>query len=192
MGGLTIYELVLRMERSFDAVLLFSPAIMIRPNEKILKNIVVDKNNLFDKHGYCAYYTDKLHTEKYPLNPNQSIICSNLAAIKDMKADKLNIIGYVIKSSAKMLLDIMSQIPDDAIEKPPERVLNFDVPFCYFQGGKDVLVNEDAQKILMSHAESKAESEAHFYEYAMHDLWHEIEIEEMIPISINFVKKFLK
>lgn len=62
MGGLTIYELVLRLDKSFDAVLLFSPAIMILPNEKIIKSIVTDRNNLFDKNGYCAYYIDKLHT----------------------------------------------------------------------------------------------------------------------------------
>ena len=152
MGGLTIYELVLRLDKSFDAVLLFSPAIMILPNEKIIKSIVTDRNNLFDKNGYCAYYIDKLHTQKYPVDPDQSTVSSNLAAIKDMKADKLNILGYAIKSSAKMLFDIMVQIPDNSLEKPPERVLNFDVPFCYFQGGKDMLVNADAQNILISHA----------------------------------------
>lgn len=154
MGGLTIYELVLRMERSFDAVLLFAPTIMINPNEKIFTLIAGDRRSS-DKYGYCAYYFDKLQTDKYPMNPDQSTVCSNLEAIRNMREDKLNITSYTIQSSAHMLFDAMSKIKESELDRPSTRVMNFDVPFCYFQGGKDMLVNSTAQNILISHAESK-------------------------------------
>ncbi len=87
-----------------------APAIMIPEGFGIVKTMVTNRNNFFDKRGFCAYYIDKIHTQKYPGNPDTSATCSNLSAIRDIKKDKLNIIGYVIKSSATMLFKVMSEI----------------------------------------------------------------------------------
>ncbi|KRW98241.1 hypothetical protein PPERSA_05585 [Pseudocohnilembus persalinus] len=166
LGGLTAYLITSRFPDLFKGAILYAPALMPIHN-KVDQKLAEILNKYIPKLPFL------------PPNPNTSNKYKEIGEI--LSQEKFNGRNQWLKPSmANMIFQGMKEF--EATHT------NYKTPYLLVQGGIDKLVDPIQAEIMLQNTKSE-DKQLIYYENAWHDLWHEQEIDLIIPQVNEWVLK---